>query len=80
MTVRELIEKLQTMPPDTGVVYQSCSEDVNMELDQVYLVTSEEKKLALHMGMYISYSSVSARYWQPGQVPEFVTRCCFPGN
>lgn len=76
MTVRELITKLQTMPPDATVVYDCCSECVDMDEDQVRLVRKEDRKLCRRNGYYITYRE---EQWK-GATPEFVTVCYFPGN
>ena len=56
MTVKELIEKLQTLPQDAPVVYRFCSEWTLLDEEQVDIMTAEEKGVINDGGMnYMNY-------------------------
>ncbi len=43
MTVRELIQLLQTMPPDAPVITTFCSDFVDVEPDQITLMSPDDE-------------------------------------
>ncbi len=89
MTVKELIDKLQIMPSDAVVVYEMCSECIDMEEDQVRLIRAEERRLCrrkrkVYSGCtetYNTYITYREDQWKGVEdQAEFVTVCHFPGN
>ena len=78
MTVSELIEKLKTMPPDAPVIYCYQSDYDALEPDQVELIAADEKKVVRRGGRFC-YAYPSSEY-PPGESPEYITVCRFPGN
>lgn len=76
MTVQDMIEKLQTMPPDAEVIHSMMSEWC--ELDEPTLWTAEERKIIKHHGRYMSFNEHNMM--KGGPEPNFVTVVYFPGN
>lgn len=77
MTVKELVEKLQTFPQDAVVLYRAWSELNAMDDDDVWLAKPEEKLVVRRNGMYMGYHH---HHWPKEETPEFVEAVCFPGN
>lgn len=87
MTVKELIEHLQSFPQDSvvGCVYLCCSDYAILEKeDLTYLPKDEitgpfgqQHKYVLRNGQITEYNRHT---WDPSEVPEFVAVVAFPGN
>jgi hypothetical protein len=75
MLVSELIQHLQTMPPDAVVIHQFCSESVGMEVEQI---TLEENYIERH-GTWMKYNPKTWDIVTDG-MPDLHTVCHFPGN
>ena len=70
MTVRELIEQLQTFPPDAPVVIDMCSECQDLYDRQVAM-----RRMKLHNGYYLRYNE------RHGMTEaDLIDVCHFPGN
>ena len=89
MTVRELIAKLQTFPPDVDVIYRCCSDWDMLDAANVELVTAEESERqtnAYKHGGGIHYRK--GRYcngyplamYGPDEKPVYRTVVTLPGN
>lgn len=73
MTVKELIDKLSTMPPDAPVVFNYCSDYADMEPGEVTM-----KRLICRNGHWMDYN---AKYWDKREgAPQMIDVCHFPGN
>ena len=77
ITNQQLIDHLSQFPRDAVVIINMFSECVDLDLDDVFCVRAEDKKLFRHKGMYITYHYIHAK---PSEGDEFVTAVCFPGN
>lgn len=75
MTVRQLIRKLEELPPNATVIYSLYSEYEKLDESDIRLIKAEEQKLFLHQGRYLRWHP---SYKKPD--PKFVTACVFPGN
>ena len=85
MTVKELIEHLQTLPQDFMVAYELHSETKLMEPDEIRVVRMADKKLVKHHNMPDWLRAYSPYEWEKGGsksglTPEFVNAIVFPGN
>jgi hypothetical protein len=86
MTVKDLIEKLKTMPMDAVVVIDMMSECRDLEDGEPSLIRAEDRRLIRrhrksYLGHDYDYISWDDRFKDPNEPePEFVTVCHFPGN
>lgn len=88
MTVRELIEHLQTLPQDYVVGYCCCSDTSLMDADEICVCHAADKKVVKHHNMPGCVRDYREWEWEkqvpggpkPGMVPEFVDIVVFPGN
>jgi hypothetical protein len=89
MNVKELIAKLQTMPPDAEVIYRCCSDWAILNADSVELKTAEESK-AEHVTSRFGYGGIVYRGGRfcdgypksqyGDEKPVYRTVVTFPGN
>ncbi len=85
MTVQELVELLQTMPPDFPVIYRCCSDWSVLDASEVTVQRSTDelkRGVAVHHhnrpGEYREY--YSPREYPDGQLPLPADVVTFPGN
>lgn len=78
ITNRQLIEHLQKLPPDAEAIYRACSDWAPLELEQVTVVTKEDKKIVYRNDQYSD--AYPAHMWPKGEEPVFAQVICFPGN
>ena len=81
MTVKELIEYLQTLPQDHLVIYKMCSDYSVLEPQDIEVVGKETRKVVKHHNM-----PGRVRQWRDYEnkdgaiTPEFIDTVIFPGN
>jgi hypothetical protein len=93
MTVSELINKLQTFPPNADVIYQYHSDWSPLEEDEITLITAEESKRRVDASSsnYIVERAIcfrGGRYceaysranYPPSETPVYRDVVTFPGN
>ena len=84
MTVKELVEHLQTMPQDYLVVYRACSDCTKLEADDINVYSAEQKKVVQHHNMPDRVMDYSEWQYEPkGKLtnePKFLDVVMFPGN
>lgn len=85
MTVRELIELLQTMPPDHQVLYGCCSGYAILKAEDIKLQNSTD---TLNNGMAVPHHNMPGEvraygHWEYGPddvKPAPLNAVIFPGN
>lgn len=85
MTVKELIEHLQTLPPDYSVVYRACSDYHVLDAVDIWV---QRPDVPLERGVAIAHHNMASEYREyagpqdykdrPLPVPAGVV--FFPGN
>ena len=87
MTVKELIEHLQTFPQEFQVAYRCCSDSAKLEADDVYVILATDKKVVQHHNMkdrirdYNPSDYGNSKYAScAGLQPDFISVVMFPGN
>ncbi len=77
MTVRELREKLATMPDNVEVIYSYHSEYAILTDTDIRLVPAQSKEICERRGQHIRYRD---GVWPSTEKPKFVTVVVLPGN
>lgn len=74
MTVKELIDKLSTLPPDAPVIFSFYSDYTDMEPEQVTVM-----RMICRNGHWMDFRADCWDYEQDGE-PVLIDVCHFPGN
>lgn len=85
MTVRELIELLQTLPPDFPVIYRSCSDYSGMEAREIAVQRATDplkgSSAILHHNRPGEYRLYNGPWeYKDKPLPEPINAVIFPGN
>lgn len=85
MTVKELIEHLQTLPQDYIVGYRCCSDAKQMEADEISVIHASDKKVIQHHNIHWAIRDYSPSDFGEGPFkiamePQFISVVMFPGN
>lgn len=80
MTVKELIAKLGTLPPDAKVIYSYQSEYAELDEERIRVYTPDTiNKIILRNNNYLDFYSTHWDEKEDGP-PVFQTVVAFPGN
>ncbi len=81
VTVKELIEFLQTLPQDYEVAHREYSDSSILDKERITVIHASDKEVIRHHNQHDSIRSYRSWEHDPdGEKPEFINVVMFPGN